>query len=946
MPSHASFLDKLQTIASYDYNNYYLTYHKNRGFDLEQKRNSSIYIISAVIDPIIRAFKAFFGQSYSFDDNITRLVKCLKNACDDYVNVQGYVEACNRLSKIATRVLKKKYKDSEPVTDRIRGVKFGMLEKRAELDGISSFECACKYNVLPEAAVLLGQDKYMLTISQESKNKLLGYFLDEYDIKTAERVIKAGGDPLSQMSKLSTMIPRFFSKNYQPDCFNEYFILPNQGFYTLEKQSEDIDVSAKVLKPLLSSWNYRYQSYDKFALAHTVHKVMAHVEAHWAAIANPKEFLGQIRALYTKLGAARHELAEDVQYSIYLYLSSKAAAEDVDPLQFALNLDLIDDALYLIDQGADFGELTQDAKTKLLGYYLENDLEIACELIVLGADPSVHKQLLRPLLHHCIKNKDELAIRLLDAGASRAASANDKDDTALFAAVRYGNLAVVQKLEQMGESLSQRGLKEKTALHVAAKYNQFELLDFLVTKIDVSSVDANGLPAFEFIQDTIWFTNKSDLEQAFLDVYIKRCRELLRKYSEENAKLLVEDLKKKYPASSVDHLLYTVNRSHFQNRNLVVLPAAVAPGIYLDQLLGFLDQMNFTDAYGEAYVDPKEFEIDTKTRDPKKLKEYLNGFINNIKKRVAFLGTPRPGPSLEVFYHAMERAVTHTIKTINEMQDGPEKVKVRNYTLVQYLRASTYCGGKQYATACQQYVAVTTGQQPTFEDVILDILGNYREVLFQTLIPAGYQSVHDFNKMMKHLGVELGIPGAEMMQDFEDIYGVNALDFSKLKIDFLKLYSSRNIIFECVKQNIEQSSEMREKLFDWFKQNVPQSWKDRYIAGIRHEVAEKETLELKKAYLETQDISLEENQTIDDAINALAADNATLAYRYLGLEVVVDMASPKFQIKPSAIAYMLHKMNILTPVYKWDYSLASFGGGVLSGAWKGFKNILGSIFSQ
>jgi len=620
----------------------------------------------------------------------------------------------------------------------------------------------------------------------------------------------------------------------------------------------------------------------------------------------------------------------------------KAESENLTPLELRCKYELFDEACDLIDQGAEIETLTPDSKNKLLGHFLDiKDFPMVERLEATGASLALQRNKLRPLLHHYINAKNSAAaMKLIEIGAERGPSEPNRDDSALIRAVKNGLLPVVQQIAALGDSINVRDARQNSLLHLAASGRHYALLEWLSLKLDVGC-KSRGQLAYSLVQDTEYFVNKPAFEKAFLLEDLAACSNSLAYLSKEEAIAALAALRAKYPASCVDHILYSVNKSHFQFKQQISLPPQVAPGCAIDELLALFDQVNFSNPDAANYANPADFQSDTGTTNPRRLRESLVEFLQKVHHRVAYLGTPSAGSqSLEVFYHAIERALTHTIHTLKEMPESDDKRAVIKRTVVDYLRAVRYCGGKLYANAYQQYVAVTRGVAPTFKDEIVDILGNYREVLFQSLVPAGPQSVHDFNNMLRQLGKELGIPGAEMMESFEDHYMGQGFNAADIRARFNALYTARNIIFECVKQQVEQSSDMRGKLIDWFKGNLPREWHHDEFATIRNSVAERATLEEKIKYLETQDIFVAPNQAIDEAIE----DERRM--RYLALEVVVNMEAPRMEIRPQAIAYMLQRMDVLKPVYDWSYytPIVDFSKGLAKSAWGGAKRMFKAFF--
>jgi len=220
------------------------------------------------------------------------------------------------------------------------------------------------------------------------------------------------------------------------------------------------------------------------------------------------------------------------------------------------------------------------------------------------------------------------------------------------------------------------------------------------------------------------------------------------------------------------------------------------------------------------------------------------------------------------------------------------------------------CGGKFYAMSCQQFITVTKGRMATFAEDVYDVLTKYREVLFQSLVPYSVHNTHVFNNMMRVLGREFGLPGAEMMGFFEDIFEHVGFNPTEKRKQFAGLYTVDNILFESVKQSIEQTGELREGFFDWCKKNLPDAWRKDHYQMIFDKVASLESLADQKAYLEQNEIYIEPGATPQEAISSARARS------YIEHEVVEDMLAAEMKIKPSAVAYLLCKIGVFQPVCK------------------------------
>lgn len=731
---------------------------------------------------------------------------------------------------------------------------------------------------------------------------------------------------------------------------NKYFITyhPVEGFQ-LEKKHSSFWPLNIFIDPIVRIWKTIVGGYS-YAFEENVAKLTERIDQNRMQIRDIKacvQSCNNLQKIAKNVFQAKQkdpcQLIERLKSCSEALVIHKAESEKLAPFEICCKYELFEEACDLLKQGADIGLLTLESKNKLLGYSLDvRDFPLVERLEASGASLALHRNKLRPLLHHYINTqKTAEALKLIELGAERGPSAPDGDDSALICAAKKGLLPIVQRLAVLGDSLMCRDANQDSLLHLAAYGQHYQLLEWLSQKIDVCYKSRGQLP-YAIVQDSEYFLHKPPFERAFLLDDLATCSNHLAYLPKDQAIAQLTRLRTKYPASCVDHILYTVNKSHFQYQEQISLPAQVAPDCSIDELLGLFDQVNFRNPDGANYANPADFRSDTGTSNPRRLRENLVEFLHKVHHRVAYLGTPHAGSrAIETFYHSIERALTHTIRLIKEMPESNAKRDVIKRTVVDYLRAARYCGGKLYANAYQQYVAVMRGQAPTFKDEILDMLGNYREVLFQSLVPEGPQSVHDFNHMLRELGMELGIPGAEMMQSFEDFFLGRGFDANDIRARFYRLYTTRNIIFECIKQQVEQSNELRGKLFDWFKVHLPPEWQRQEFAALQNEIEARQTHQEKIAYLESKDIFVAPNQSIEQALQ----DERSM--RYLALEVVVNMEAPKMEIRSQAIAYMLHHMGVLKPVYDWSYytPIVEFGKDVARSAWGGAKRLFKTFFS-
>lgn len=934
IPISDSFLQELSALDSPERQSlYYVTFHPKKGFALE-KKHSSFWVFSRVIDPVIRAWKSrFMNYDYSFEHNIKKISDCIAQQWDQIDDVQACYKSCKNLQMLANHVLAEQHKEPESIVKRLVAIRNEFLVHKAVAVNTTLLEIACRNELFDEAEDLIKTGSDVAVLSIESKTSLLGYFLNRRNIIVAERLIARGAEIKPHESKIFLLLPHFLKDpNSQ---LHKYFVKADaENHLTLVKEDSFCEGCLESIESMIKA-PYLFRAAPG-SFSHNIDKFICALQARPSQIQDVSRALSACERL-KQIGDAAN-FVERLHFASYQFIASRAEELEITPLELVCQTGRFQEGEELINQGADIISLSAKSKNLLTAYYIESrQYEHVGLLMHCGAELTSTPEQLRPLLHFFLEEQNsERALEVLTAKAAVCPSEKGRDDSALMEAVRHGLLPVVKKLVEMGEDLSIRDRRQNSLLHIAAVNKHEELLEWLATKIDVSCKNESMHVAYSYVQDLPFFASKSQLEQAFLLEDSHLCGSILGNLDKKTAIAELNALRSKYPASYVDHILYSVNKSHYANAEQIALPSTVASGYSIYYLRTLFDQVNFSDPMGENYVNPADFQSDTGTNDPIKLKNLLDKLLQKVENREAFIGTPRAGsPALTTFYDAMQSAMTHTFQAIDQMPDSAEKQAIIRKTVVNFLRAASYCGGKYYANACQQYVAVVKGKEPTFRDEILEVLATYREVLFHSLVPQGQQSVHDFNYMMRHLGRELGIPGAEMMEGFEDIYIGEGVNLNRIRTQFNKLYTPRNCIFECVKQQLEQSSDLRNKMFDWFKENIPANWQQEEFKKVTDALALIPDTSDKVAYLESIEIYVAPGQTIEQALK----DEREA--RYLALEVVLDMESSKLQIKPSAVAYMLETMGVLKAVYDWSYFEPVVGAGkfLASAAYQAFNGL-------
>lgn len=648
----------------------------------------------------------------------------------------------------------------------------------------------------------------------------------------------------------------------------------------------------------------------------------------------------------------------------------------------------------LLLQGGALANCTNAYRTTALFLAAQASYEaLSIELLNQGANPNdINPETQQTLFQlGCQKQMAALALKMIEKGLQVNEIARNNKEAPMHTASRHGLVPVVQALLAQNGSSTVCDAQKNTPFHLACINGCAPLARlFLREKKSITSKNSAGHTPFE--EGILRVSDESDREasrtffheflddqsvsfmldfsngRAFLQAirshsskeYCKKSRDpfeiafllqdgtLAQRFvwytnSETFAKS-IKGLKETYgvdPANSasldVIHLAqYTINKGHLTKGEYQTRIPDKPEGVELETLLTFYDTINFSRPNDPEYYNPASFEQDTgRFTFAFQRRAHLGTFINRVKLREHFLGTPdRGSPALITFHENIENAVTHSIKFIQDLSIAAEQEnldakrvqarKLKAKLVIEILRAAGYCGGKYHATAFLQYNQIVRGIPPTFEDAVLETLASYREILLQQLVPQMADrllDVHDFNQLMKLLGKELGIPGANMIDDFNDRYG-RRFDKDTKRAEFFKLYTPIGVIKEWIGPKIAQEVTFRNQLIDWYKLNVPPEWgleKYRPIQDhVAHLRAHKASLQEIKEYLKQKEIYFQ-GITPEEAIE----DDRQMAY--IALEVIVDMNAQPMRIKTEAIAYMLEKIQIFSSYYAGNGLFSSMG---------------------
>lgn len=533
-------------------------------------------------------------------------------------------------------------------------------------------------------------------------------------------------------------------------------------------------------------------------------------------------------------------------------------------------------ALFLISKGADIhkeiilrfieakGAVRLQGTTVFLEACVHGLTELAFVLMEKGVDiHKVDKQGHTALMCALIGRSKEIAFKLIETGVDVHAVSTD-GTTAFSCACRVGLEEVINVLLQKNVNVHFVDKEGNTAFHYACQYALLGLARFLRTQldsIDVIAENKQGRTPF----DELWRGGDgpmqlSDLERMgafskewiphfldhtepkkglaaaiecnFLVQNINNARTNAAKLTKKEFDLAVDAIKKKYKKSNfepfITNLKYKVTETHF-----TALPDAPIPkkpdGVAVRTIMDIFEKVNFYDAakadFIAAPLDGDDSDSDDEEKDTKtKLKNSLETFIGHVERKTVYEGTPKKEPALTQFYDVITAATCHIIQKLQSTGNAMLCAE----TIKEFILASDNCGPRIYNNAVTQFQKLIHNVLPTYKNELLKVLNEHRKVLLSSLVPEGAHNVHYDNKLVKALGVELGIPGSRDIVALEDPFLGEPLDKEEAKKKFFELYTPCAIVKEVI-EPLFRSEEIRSKFIEWLREddgkNIPKDFK-------------------------------------------------------------------------------------------------------------------------
>ncbi len=486
-------------------------------------------------------------------------------------------------------------------------------------------------------------------------------------------------------------------------------------------------------------------------------------------------------------------------------LTDYSRAKNCPEITAACSLKLHQVALTLFKNGqkpdsAHLEPLLQEA-------YNENKLDLALELVTQSAKPHSTQQA-SSLLAHAIYTKNQKATAILLSTPLDLSWKHPKQGNSLLhIAVEALDPNTTKALIALGADISQKNYTGLVPIEMGLQKPDptlFYMHLFGDHQHAREQISAKGI--HQFLTNVNHEQKTLALEVALLFNSSAIAQKIAPHYSPQEHLHAQMALAKKYPSSSCKITAFSHLQIDHQHLRSSFIDAEIPPpekNIEIEKLYSLYHQLK--EAFS-AFSAPLQ---------------KLERFIDRIKKRTAFMGTPKTGsPGIKTFYDTIERALKNVLLFFESATNTDELRAVQIAFIQELLTNIDLCGGRYFTTMVDQYFKICRKKPLTFEERIIRSLAEYRTICLQSVIDPGKEhNLNDYNYFMRMRGRELGIMGFQNYEAFSDEFGF--VHIQKTETKFWQLYSPENICSEWILPLLKDNGDLRGDFIDWHKEHIP-----------------------------------------------------------------------------------------------------------------------------
>lgn len=395
----------------------------------------------------------------------------------------------------------------------------------------------------------------------------------------------------------------------------------------------------------------------------------------------------------------------------------------------------------------------------------------------------------------------------------------------------------------------------------------------------------------------------------------------------------------KKPENEVKNYIdHEMNIDHITTDDFALNSSGVPATIKVDLLANIFEEINFDNPNAPGYMPPSTRKEYGTTYTTAELTSSLKTFIENVKTRTPFLGTPASYdiPRLMAFYQQIEDAVRLSIQDIEQkieyfqVENGMLPSKYNPAQLNEYKGlledrariaidlaiAGKHCGARYMGEAMSVYYS-TVGDQSsndkTLEKTLIEILAKKRnEIALEHIQKHLGNDTHSYANYMGTLGQALAIPGTKNI--IEQL--AHPLDTDKFKRLFFDAYTIDTII-ETVQDQIKSSNSFREKVIDWLKEQA-NSWNDlsqEEINNLKGSMVDQINAVIKHAEMEDfKDSSTPSLENLQELLENLKTNKRSIPSLDEGWDVFIENLLALSEVKIWCNQQLPNENSQLSPI--------------------------------
>ena len=336
--------------------------------------------------------------------------------------------------------------------------------------------------------------------------------------------------------------------------------------------------------------------------------------------------------------------------------------------------------------------------------------------------------------------------------------------------------------------------------------------------------------------------------------------------------------------ATLDTYSKTLDSRHFRTKELTLDTSGVPATVSVDSLLGMFDRINFNKQTRPGYMAPASRQEGSTTYTVADLKIHLTKFVDHVRSRTPFLGTPPAHDTLALmkFYQQIEDAVRLSIHKSNEdlkafqgrcgtdtaaysptdLNAYKNILEDRSRLVIDLAIAGANCGARFMGDSMSVYGNFYGGSQnqDTLEDNLIEILAHKRKEIVEGMVQEGQRVVdtHRYAEHMSLLGEILGLPGTNGVVEHLS----NHLNRSERLRTFFKCYTE-DVIIETINkkwQDVKAGGAFRTQIYDWIGALMGDWNKGKYADFLASEEIQTFQTQLESLKITESDVSNEMEQ--------------------------------------------------------------------------------------